>query len=209
MNRHIIHRRIWLRAPLVALTFALVLTAALCGRAEAGDFPHDRKGLVLGFNLGGGGAGLVYERFGTEFEYEMENMPGGTFRIGYGVSDHVVLSLEGSVFGKTNAECDVQGVMTLFTLTWHPGGGGFFLRAGAGGGAANVKVPALPHLVDWSEREAEGAVGLGLGYEWRLGRQFALGVALDARGMAFENLPLFENTGLGQGVASLQLNWYL
>jgi len=134
---------------------------------------------------------------------------GGLGRVGFGVSDHVLFSLEAHAFGKTNAEVDVQGVMTLVTVTWHPGGGGFFLRAGVGGGAAKGKLRGPPTLVNWSEREAEGAGSLGLGYEWRLGRQFARGVALDGRGLAFEDLPGFEETVLGSGIASLQLNWYL
>lgn len=209
MDKHIIHRRLWLRAPLVMLALILVLLATLATTSRAGEFPHERKGLVLGFNLGGGSAALHYERFGIEVEHEIENVLGGGGRIGYGLSDHVVLSLEGHGFGKTNSEADVQAVMTLVTVTWYPGGGGFFLRAGGGGGAANVKLLGPPAPVDWSERESEGAVGVGLGYEWRLGRQFALGLALDARAMTFEDLPLFQETVLGRGTASLQLNWYL
>jgi len=188
MDKHIIYRRIWLRAPLAALTLILILLAALAGGARAGEFPHDRKGLVLGFNLGGGSAKLEYERLGVKVESEVENMFGGIGRIGFGVSDHVVFSLEGHGFGKTNAEADVQGVMTLVTVTWHPGGGGFFLRGGVGGGAANVKLIGPPSPVNWSEREAEGAGGLGLGYEWR---------------------PGYRETVLGSGIFSLQLNWYL
>ncbi|MBU0740790.1 hypothetical protein KJ554_00400 [bacterium] len=209
MDKHIIHRRIWLRAPLVALTLTLALLALLAATVRAGEFPHERKGLVLGFNLGGGNAALQYDLFGTNVEREIENVFGGGGRIGYGLSDHVVLSLEGHGFGKTSGEADVQAVMTLVTVTWYPGGGGFFLRAGGGGGAANVTLPGPPAAVDWNEREAEGAAGVGLGYEWRLGRQFALGVALDARGLSFEDLPLFRETTLGHGTASLQLNWYL
>jgi hypothetical protein len=58
--------------------------------------------------------------------------------------------------------------------------------------------------------EREGDAGLpGIGYEWRLGRQFALGIALDAVGVEFQDLPDFQDTVLGYGSASLQLNWYL
>jgi hypothetical protein len=207
MDRHITERRLWLRAPLLAAV--LVLLAVLAATARAGEFPHARKGLVLGFNIGTGSAALDFERLGASVESELENVAGGIGRIGWGLSDRVVLSLEGHVFGRTDCEADVQGVMTLITVTWHPGGGGFFLRGGVGGGAANVKLLGPPAAVDWSEREAEGAGGLGLGYEWRLGGQFALGLALDGRAMAFEDLPLFAETVLGSGVASLQLNWYL
>ncbi len=207
MDKHIIHRRIWLRAPLVVLT--LILLAALASTVRAGEFPHARKGLLLGFNIGGGNTKLEFERLGAKVESEIESTFGGIGRIGLGLSDHVALSLEGHGFGKTNNVADVQAIMTLVTVTWYPGGGGFFVRAGVGGGAANVKLLGPPALVYWAEREAEGAGSLGLGYEWRLGRQFALGLALDGRAMGFTDLPGFKQTVLGSGLASLQLNWYL
>ncbi len=209
MNKHLINRRLWLRAPLAALTLVLILLAAMAGKASAGDFEHERKGLVLGFNLGAGGGTLDYKVLGLEVEREIEDMSGGIGRIGYGLSDHFVISLEGHGFGKTSNEVDVQAIMTLMTLTWYPGGGGFFLRAGVGGGAADIKLLGPPSLIDWQERESEGAAGFGLGYEWRLGRQFALGLALDGRALVFEDLPLYKETVLGNGIASIQLNWYL
>jgi hypothetical protein len=209
MDKHIINRRIWLRAPLAALTLILILLAALSGRVMAGEFEHERKGLVIGFNLGGGSSTLEYTILGTKVEREIESMFGGIGRIGYGVSDHVVLGLEGHGWGKTNTNVDVQSVMTLLTVTWYPGGGGFFLRGGVGGGAANITLTDSPGIINWQERDAEGAVGFGLGYEWRLGRQFALGLALDARALVFEDLPLYKETVFGNGIASMQLNWYL
>ncbi|MBC8424519.1 hypothetical protein H8E07_10380 [bacterium] len=209
MDKHTINRRIWPRTPLVALTLILILLATMADIAKADDFDHERKGLVLGLNLGTGGASLQYERLGLAVEHEIENVPGGIGRIGFGLSDHFVITLEGRGFSKTNSEVDIQGAMALVTLTWHPGGGGFFLRGGVGGGAANIRLLGPPSLVDWEEREAEGAAGFGLGYEWRLGRQFALGLALDGCAMGFEDRPGFQETVFGSGIASLQLNWYL
>jgi len=209
MDKHLINRRIWLRGPLMTLTLILTLLAALAGGAWAGDFDHERKGLVLGVNLGIGGANLQYERLGMTVEHEIESVPGGIGRVGFGLSDHFVITLEGHGFGKTNSQVDIQGVMTLLTLTWHPGSGGFFLRGGVGGGAATIKLLGPPSAVVWEEREAEGAVGFGLGYEWRLGRQFALGLALDGRALVFEDRLGFRETVFGSGIASLQLNWYL
>ena len=207
MNSHNIHRRIWLRAPLVVLT--LVLLTALAATARAGEFPNERKGPVLGFNLGTGGGKFEFERLGVKVDKELDGVFGGIGRIGYGVSNSVIISLEGHLFDKSNSEVDVQGVDTLLMLTWYPGGGGFFLRGGLGGGAANVKLLGPPHLIDWEERESEEAGGFGLGYEWRLGRQFALGVALDVQVMRFDDLLLFKDTYLGHGAMSVQLNWYL
>lgn len=209
MYRHTTHRRHWLRVLLVALTLILMGVAALAGRAAAGEFPHERKGLVLGFNAGGGSADLEYKSFGVKVEREIESVYGGIVRIGYGVSDQVVLSLEGHGFEKDRGDIDLSAHMTLLAVTWHPGGGGFFLRAGVGGGRADIRLPGPPEAIDWVERDAEGAGAFGLGYEWRLGRQFALGVALDGRAMVFEDGLFRKDIVFSNGMASLQLNWYL
>nr|MBC8423994.1 hypothetical protein [bacterium] len=81
MDKHIIYRRIWLRAPLAALTLILILLAALAGGARAGEFPHDRTGLLLGFNLGGGSAQLEYERPGVKCARDVENLFAGLGRL--------------------------------------------------------------------------------------------------------------------------------
>lgn len=198
MRRHNLIRH----AALFLLSLGL-----LVGAARAGEHPHDRRGLVLGFNVGGGTAMLQYDRFGTEVERELDDGAAGAVRIGYGVSNSVVFALEGRGFHKEDGPLDVAHRAALVTVTWHPGGGGFFLRGGVGSSTNTIKLGAPDHA-DWEDREGDAAL-IGLGYEWRLGRQFALGVALDAYGTEFEDLPLFQDTTFGAGSASVQLQWYL
>ena len=209
MNRHTIHRRLWLRTPLAALLLVLLALALTSVRSDAGEFPHERKGLVLGFNLGGGEMNLEYDRFGVKVERETDAVIGGVGRIGYGLSDHVVLSLEGVGFCKDEDDVDLQARMSLLTVTWYPAGGGFFLRGGIGSGEVDLEMTGPPEAVDWDESEPEEAFGIGLGYEWRLGRQFALGAALDARAMIFEDELVRKDIVLSNGTVSVQLNWYL
>ncbi len=188
-------------------TLAVLALALLTGAARAGDHPHERRGLVLGLNVGPASGGLEYDRFGSTIERDLEDGSGGAVRLGWGVSDQVVLAVEGRGFQMEEGTEKAEFGMALVSVTWHPGGGGFFLRTGVGRGFTTLALDA-PDSADWDERESPAAL-LGLGYEWRLGRQFALGVALEAYGTELDDLPTFQNTNLGVGLASVQLQWYL
>ncbi len=189
------------------LMLFIIAVSLLSSVARAAEHPNDRKGLVVGFNMGGANAVLEYDRAGASVEREIEGGIGGAFRLGVGLSDSFVLGIEGHGITKKDGLEELEVASGLVTLTWYPGGGGFFLRAGAGTAQATVKLP-YPTGANWVEREGDAGL-LGIGYEWRLGRQFALGVALDAVGVEFQDLPDFQDTVLGYGSASLQLNWYL
>lgn len=185
----------------------LLAAGLLAGAARAGEHPHDRTGLVLGLNVGPAAGSLEYDRFGSTVEQEMEDGSGGAVRLGWGVSDHVVLAVEGRGFQWEDGAEELDMHLALVTVTWHPACGGFFLRGGVGRSFVTANL-AASHGADWGERESEAAL-IGLGYEWRLGRQFALGVALDAYGTELDDPPLFQATKLGAGLASVQLQWYL
>ena len=124
-----------------------------------------------------------------------------------GTAGQMSRAIEGRGFQMEEGTEKAEFGMALVSVTWHPGGGGFFLRTGVGRGFTTLALDA-PDSADWDERESPAAL-LGLGYEWRLGRQFALGVALEAYGTELDDLPTFQNTNLGVGLASVQLQWYL
>jgi hypothetical protein len=189
------------------LMLFVVATSLLFSVARAAEHPNDRKGLIVGFNTGGANAVLEYDRGGATVERDIEGGIGGALRLAFGLSDSFILGLEGHGMTKKDGPEELEVGSGLVTLTWYPGSGGFFLRAGAGTAQATVKLPA-PTGADWVEREGDAGLP-GIGYEWRLGRQFALGIALDAVGVEFQDLPDFQDTVLGYGSASLQLNWYL
>lgn len=184
---------------------AILLILLTAGTALSAE--HARKGLNLGFNAGCANSVLEYDRLGATVDRESDGGFGGAARIGYGVSDSVILSLDLRGFNKEDGPQEIHAALALATITWHPGGGGFFLRAGVGGGSADVLLPA-PDNADWNDREGDAAL-IGLGYEWRLGRQFALGLALDGYGLHFDDRLGFQDTTLGFGSTSLQFQWYL
>lgn len=186
---------------------AAAALALLTGAARARDYDNDRRGLMLGFNVAGGGAELTYRALGAEVKREIEGGSGAAVRLGFGLSDHVVLGIEAHGMRKEDSLTDLEAGAAMVTVTWFPGGGGFFLRAGAGTGITTLRLDQAP-TVDWVEREGDAGM-FGLGYEWRLGRQFALGVALDGIVTEYEDLGGFVDTEFGFGAASLQLNWYL
>lgn len=168
---------------------------------------NDRKGLMLGFNMGGANAQLEYQRNGAKVEREIEGGAGGAFRIGYGLSDAFVLGFEMHGIHRKDGPLEMSSGAGLVTATWYPGGGGFFLRAGVGSSMTTLSLPA-PNGVAWEEREGDAGL-LGLGYEWRLGNQFALGIAVDGVGAEYTDTTGYHDTRFGFGSASLQLNWFL
>ena len=190
------------------LLLALIALSLLAAEtARAGDYHNDRRGLMLGFNVGGANADLKFQRLGADIKREIEGGHGGALRVGFGLSDHFVLSFEAYGIEKQDAATDLEAGAALVTATWYPGGGGFFLRAGVGTGVTSLKMTS-PEFINWVEREGDAAL-LGLGYEWRLGRQFALGVAVDGVVTEYSDTFGFHDTEFGFGSASLQLNWYL
>jgi len=168
---------------------------------------HDRRGLVVGFNLGGSNANLDFNRLGAKMEREIEGGTGGAMRIGYGISDEFVIGFEVFVAEKEDSAVEMEAGAALVTATWFPGGGGFFLRAGVGTGVTTLKMTS-PENIDWVEREGDAGL-FGFGYEWRLGNKFALGVAADGVMTEHSDTLGFQDTEFGFGSASLQLNWYL
>ena len=195
-----------LRHFLMALS-ALSLLAVTASRACDDEPDHDRRGVMIGFNVGGANATVNFTRLGAEVEREIEGGHGGALRLGYALSDQFMLSLEAAYIEKQDAATDLEAGAALVVATWYPGGGGFFLRAGVGTGMTTLKM-TTPERIDWFEREGDAGL-FGLGYEWRLGRQFALGIAVDGVVTEHSDTLGFQDTEFGFGSASLQLNWYL
>lgn len=191
----------------LTLAVVAIILLAAATTAEAGDFRHDRKGLVMGLSLGGANAELQYDRNGSTINREIEGGSTGGILIGFGLNDHLVLGVEAHGFRTLDSVEETEVGLGAVSLTWYPGGGGFFLRGGVGSSLTTLRLGAVED-VDWVEREADAAL-FGLGYEWRLGRQFALGLGVDAYVSEYEDLPRFQDTTFGFGSASLKLNWYL
>lgn len=196
------------RAGRLAICLALVAISLLpAARAAAGPWGHERTGMVLGFNLGGGGAAAKFDGDGLSAETDRESGGGGNLRIGYAVSPKVVLGLETSGWSKQVDEGNIESTWSLgvatFAATWYPAAGGFFLRGGVGVGHAEVEWDAGDGLTLAGEDSGFGLT-TGLGYEWRLTRRFALGPQLD-----------LNYVDIGDGISmnwfnvTVGLNWFL
>lgn len=182
-----------LRTTTAILILLLVLTtasSALAGR------PHERDGFVIGFNLGAGSA-RVHPDEGADDD---SGGGAGAFRLGWAFADQFMVGLEGAAWVNNEDEGDVTLSSSLINFTWYPAASGFFLRAGLGGGKAEVTFPVGDG--DLTVSDTGGAFGLGAGHEWRLGTKFALGGALDYHTFSLDGGDFdFLNV-------TVQLNWY-
>ena len=125
---------------------------------------------------------------------------------GYAFSNSFALSLESFGYGSHESDEEWGLGASFITVTWWPDGSGFFLRLGAGGGGGDILSRDTGKLVHF---EGKGAGLIGLGYEWQLGRKFALGVAADGFGFDLDGASGLEDDAVGVGTFSIQFNWYL
>lgn len=177
---------------LFLLAFLLI---ALPSAAES--WPHERDGFMLGFNFGGGSASVKSD----DGEEDSAGGGAGSFRLAWAFSNQFLVGLESSAWvGETDLGEDLTLSSYLLNFTWYPGAKGWFLRAGFGGGTAEVSGDLLGAKVSVSK--SGGSFGLGAGHEWRLTRKFALGAALDYATIDLDggNFDYLNFTA--------QLNWY-
>ncbi|MFO7608516.1 MAG: hypothetical protein R6X35_04870 [Candidatus Krumholzibacteriia bacterium] len=193
---------------LIALTVTLTSAAPAaagnddgCGRCE-----RDREGWLVGLNAGWGHSSFGAKEGSRTFTDESFGGDFGGLRAGYAFSNSFALTLEGYGFGSDEGGTDWGMGAGFATVTWFPGGGGFFVRGGLGIGGGEVLLRDTGRTVEFDSR----AAGLfGIGYEWQLGRNFALGVAADGFGFDLGGASGLDEDFVGSGGMSIQLNWYL
>ncbi len=188
------------------LALALVATVMTAAPAVAGGCNRDRKGLFLGFNAGWGGASFGSATDDHSTTDKSFHGSTGAVRFGYAFSNSFALSLEGYGFGSYQGDEEWGLGAGFLTVTWWPDGSGFFLRLGLGGGGGDIMRRDTNELVHFEDK---GAGLIGLGYEFQLGRKFALGVAVDGIGIDLDGASRLEEDMAGMGSFSIQFNWYL
>jgi hypothetical protein len=207
MNARIIKR------TLAILTLTAV--AATTGPALAADRDdecwrpcRDRKGWLVGGNAGWGGGSVQFDDLGRTFSEDADGNAGffGALRGGYAFSNSFALTLELVGFGNGDDDQEWGVGASCVTVTWWPDGSGFFVRVGGGAGGGDIFLEETQKKVHFEEK---GAALFGLGYEWQLGRRFALGVAVDAFGFELDGATGFDKDSAGIGALSVQFNWYL
>jgi len=188
------------KRALLIVVLMVFATSALAGNAR------HRKGIFLGLNAGWGSASFHSKLAGTTISEDAFPGAAGGLRFGYAFSNSFGLSLEGVGFGSGEGDTNWGLGSTFLMVTWWPDGSGFFLRVGAGGGEGDVLRRGTGELVHF---EDAGAGRFGLGYEWQLGRTFALGVAADGIGFDLQDASDLLENAVGLGTFTIQFNWYL
>jgi len=197
---------------LAALTIAALLSAPLLGAASAqagGYRQHDEaEGIVLGFNAGFGGSLLDYRQGSKSITEDARGGGMGALRVGYAFNDKLALSIEGYGFGTGDSEEeDEWGVGAGFVaMTWHPRGGGLFLRGGFGAGGGDFINPDDDTKVTIKDR---AAFLFGIGYDWQLTDSFTLGVSLDGFALDAGGATGYDDDTVGAGGVTVQCNWRL
>jgi len=190
-----------------ALLAALILAAGL---AQAAENTPDRRGFFAGLDLGVGGAALEWEQDGVDHDTDENPAAGMTLRLGYHFSPVFALTLDtrGVGFDDDGHELDIKS--TVLMAKFHPGGGGFFLRAGAGHGCITSELDHDATETDAIELDDEHAlmIAFGLGYEWMVSDSFSLGLALDARGAELDDMDAVKDIRFGESTLGLTMNWF-
>ncbi len=184
-------------ARTLGITLAFALLTLPLARTALGSWTHERDGVVLGFNLGAGSAGVNE----SGLDSDRESGLGANIRVAYAFTPQIAAGLEGNMWTR-----EVDGETWTFSvggaaITYYPGAGGFFVRGGIGVGTIEYEVESGG--VTFSASDDGFGFLLGTGYEWRLTRKFSLGPEVDyAHGKVNDDLSMnYVNVTLG-------LNWY-
>jgi hypothetical protein len=174
------------------LALALALTASSSLPLAAQGNPQTRQGFFISFGFGAGSLGFDCDNC-DEDDDERANGVNFNFRAGGTLSQRLLIG--GEINGWTKSEDDVTvTVMNIGpVLQFYPSAqGGFFLKGGLG--LANFEVEAGPITFD------SDGVGLtiGLGYDARVGRNFALTPYFDIVTSSFDG-GSFNQVAFGLG----------
>ena len=209
-----------------AFILAALLSAALATDVFALQ-KHERDGWVAGIAFGYGVSKIKSGETLNELESGWNQ--GATPRLGIGhmIGRRFMLGYEQCQWMEEQGlgEAAVRGSLQTFglELNWFPGNpqsatGGIYLRGGAG--FANARVALTPHAVGSGSSggssgdsvhteehvdEAGTSYMLGIGYEFRVAKPFAIGADLTANYQVIHK-ELFDTNWFVP--ITVQLNWY-
>ena len=181
---------------ILGLGMTLLFAQAGLGTSALAD-PHERDGVVLGFNLGGGTAGVNF----SGYETDREGGFAGNVRVGYAFHPELAAGFEGNLWSKDVDNETWDFSVAALALTYYPGAKGFFVRGGLG--ISTIEVTSESNGVTYSASDSGFGFLLAGGYEWRLSRKFALGPQVDY-GYGKVN----DETSMNYVNFTAGLNWY-
>ncbi len=208
MTIHNTHKNLFL---MVLILGTILTTPALAHEPDATTTGNTHHGIILGINIGGGHS-VFGSKEGSRSILDDGKKGGiGGLRVGYSFSNSFALTLEGFGIGIDKCDGDEQNEDTGFggaflAMTWHPGGHGFFLRTGLGGGGGDFHHPVSGDKISIDDR---AAFLFSMGYDWRLGKSLTLGFSLDSMILDAGNTVGPGDDFLGASGLTVQFNWYL
>jgi hypothetical protein len=148
---------------------SLIVAAPLVAQSK----PQTREGFTIGFGVGLGSAGVSCSNCGTE----RKNAGSGYLRIGGAVRPNLIVAGESQAWAKSESDQgttdDVTIAALLAVVLWYPEPqDGFHLKGGLGFGSItdDIRDPLFS-----AKLESTGvAFTFGVGYDWRLGKNFSL-----------------------------------
>lgn len=156
--------------------------------AEAQDSgPRERQGFWIGFGLGPGSLSCD-DCSGSETSYS------GNFRLGGTISRKVLLGFESNAWYKEQSGVSLTMANASAVVIFYPSAtGGFHLKGGLGVSRLEVEISGL----GGGGETGAGAL-LGIGYDFRAGRNFSLTPFLNGLGGNFDGGSAnFWQVGLG------------
>ena len=172
---------------------------------------HSRAGWMLGFSGGGGPGNFTDGVIGNKSSSEGGAI--GNFRVGRMIHPKFLIHVESQVYIREETDPTGKATFSFANVaiagTLYPGdptqpSGGFYLRGGIGPAEAAFDVTVGRSKTRF--KESGFGILVGLGYEFRLTRRFALGVGAGYNKL-FINETILDSVQFGQFV--LDFNWYL
>jgi hypothetical protein len=178
--------------------FAVLLSImiALPALAAAEPNPQTREGWLVGIGVGGGSAALTSEGSSSD----REGGAAASLRVGYAFQPQFSAELDANGWSKEDAGVTTTFSVTTAAIDYYPGAQGIVLRGGLGYGTTSLSAKSGSSSLTASESGFGFLVGAG--YEFRLGRTFALGPQIDYSYMTLSDFNVnYVTLGLG-------FNWY-
>ena len=180
-----------LRVAGLVMTLALFALPAIVAAA-----PHTRGGFTLGLGLGGGSAGISANGNSSD----RQSGTAGSFRAAYIFLPQFGVGIETNLWTKDQNGATLTFSVAAATLSYYPGASGLYLRGGVGVGTTELEAKIGSVTLSGSQ-DGLGVIGAG-GYEWRLGRSFAIGPEID---FGYASLDGYTTNYVN---GQLQFNWY-